>query len=76
MRHERDGDVFELAVDGMLGPVLRSTLRPNDVDAPQSFTTIRVVSDDPDISGLVARIQARGLLIDGVWRLPAGGDGP
>lgn len=67
---ESEGGVFEVAVDGALGPVLRWSLRPNAVDAARRVTTLRVVSDDPDIAGLVARMHACGLRIEGVWRLP------
>ncbi len=68
--NESEGGVFEVVIDGALGPVLRWTLRPNAVDAARRVTTLRVVTDDPDIAGLVERIHTRGLRIESVWRLP------
>jgi hypothetical protein len=63
---DSDGGVFELTVEGALGPVLRCALRPGRVEESHTCTTIRTVGVQ-NVPGLVELLDSIGLLIDGVW---------
>jgi hypothetical protein len=63
------GGIFVLTVEGVLGPVLREALEPGNVDPPRTCTTIRAVAMT-DLPGLVQLLDAHGLSIESVTRLP------
>ncbi|HET6654553.1 MAG TPA: hypothetical protein VFH10_18085 [Nocardioides sp.] len=68
------GGIFELTVQGSLGPVLRCAVRPGrSVEEPHTCTTIRAVA--PDVVDLVRVLDSHGLSIESVSRLPAAQDG-
>lgn len=62
------GGVFELTVEGALGPVLRCALRPSTVEESHTCTTVRTAGDC-DLTGLVELLDSNGLVIEEVWRL-------
>jgi hypothetical protein len=66
------GGVFELTVEGSLGPVLRWALRPRSVDESHTCTTIRTTARS-DLPGIVELLEHNGLVIEGVWLLTPGG---
>jgi hypothetical protein len=71
MRHgeAQGGGVFVLTIEGVLGPVLRKALEPGNVGQPCTCTTIRAVATT-DVPGLVRLLDAHGLSIESVTRLP------
>ena len=69
------GGVFELTVEGTLGPVLRCAVRPGRaIDEPHTCTTLHAVATD--VEGLVELLDSHGLSIESVSRLSLGQDGP
>ena len=75
MRHDetRGGGIFELTIQGTLGPVLRCAVRPGRlVDEPHTCTTLRAAA--PDAVDLVQLLDSHGLSIESVSRLPVGPD--
>ena len=74
------GGVYEVTVEGALGPVLRCALGLECVEVPVSCTTLRTAAAD-DLPALVALLESHGLVIEGVWLLSTPGwvtrrDGP
>lgn len=72
------GGVYEVTVEGVLGPVLGRALRLERVEVPVACTTLRTTARD-DLPDLVALLESHGLVIEGVWLLstPVGvGGGP
>ena len=70
------GGIFELTVDGTLGPVLRSAVRPGrSVDEPHTYTTLCAAAAT-DLVGLIQLLDSYGLSIESVSRLPLGRDVP
>jgi hypothetical protein len=70
MRHDESpgGGIFELTVQGTLGPVLRCATRPGQsVDEPHTCTSFRATA--PDVVQLVRTLDSHGLVIESVWRL-------
>jgi hypothetical protein len=68
-REPDGGGVFELTVEGALGPVMRSVLRASSVHESHACTTIRTAADC-DLTGLVELLDSQGLVIEGVWVVP------
>jgi hypothetical protein len=56
-------------IEGVLGPVLREALEPGSVGQLRTSTTIRAVGAT-DLPGLVQLLDAHGLSIESVTRLP------
>jgi hypothetical protein len=67
---EGEGGVYEVTVDGALGPVLRRALRLDCVEGAVECTVLRATAGD-DLPGLVALLESHGLVIEGVWLVPA-----
>lgn len=67
-RPDSAGGVYEVTVEGVLGPVLRRALRLECVEVPAACTTLRAAAGD-DLPGLVALLELHGLVIEGVWLL-------
>jgi hypothetical protein len=67
------GGVYEVAVEGALGPVLRHALRLECSERTLACTTLRAAADD--LPGLVALLESHGLVIEGVWLLSTPGRG-
>lgn len=63
------GGVFVLTIEGVLGPVLRKALEPGNGEEPRTCTTIRALATT-DLPGLVRLLDAQGLSIESVTRLP------
>jgi hypothetical protein len=75
MRHDESpaGVVFELTVQGTLGPVLRCAVRPSrSVDEPHICTTLQATA--LDVVQLVRTLDSHGLAIESVSRLSIGED--
>jgi hypothetical protein len=67
------GGIFELTVQGALGPVLRWAVRPSrSVDEPHTCTTLHAWA--PDVVQLVRTLDSHGLAIESVSRLSVEGD--
>jgi hypothetical protein len=60
--------VYEVTVEGALGPVLLRALRLDCIEGPVACTTLRTTAAE-DLPGLVALLDAHGLVIEGVWLL-------
>jgi hypothetical protein len=58
--------VFELSVEGALGPVLRSALLPRTVVRSGGCTVLRAAGPDRDLVALVAELSGMNLTIDSV----------
>lgn len=59
--------VFELTVEGEVGPVLRSALRPSCVAEGRPCTILRTTaSADTDLTDLVKLLDSEGLKIESV----------
>jgi hypothetical protein len=58
--------VFELSVEGTLGPVLRAALRPRTVVERGECTVLRTLSHEHDLVELVRIMVAAGLRIESV----------
>lgn len=65
---ETGGGVYEVTVEGALGPVMRCALRPDRADDADTCTTIRVAAE-ADLPGLVGMLESHGLVIQAVWLL-------
>jgi hypothetical protein len=63
------GGVFQLVIDGSLGPMLRSALRPSDIEQSRPRTTIRTATHE-DLTALVGLLAEHGLVIESVRVLP------
>ena len=62
--------VFELSVEGRLGPVLRAALRPRTVAETGECTVLRTPSSEHDLVELVRILVAAGLRIESVRAVP------
>ncbi len=62
---------YELTVDGRIGPVLRCALRSHGGDAAQVCLVVRAAGPD-DLVGLMQVLDAHGLQVNNVSRLPTG----
>ena len=63
---QREPMVFELIVEGPLGPVLRSALLPRKVVWSGRCMVLRTSGSSPDLAGLVAELALLDLTIDSV----------
>jgi hypothetical protein len=68
-RPNRAGVVYEVTVEGALGPVLRRALRLECSEGTVASTTLRAAAGD--LPGLVALLESHGQVIEGVWLLSA-----
>jgi len=62
---------YELTVDGRIGPVLRRALRLHGGDAARVCMVVRAAGPD-DLAGLMRLLDAHGLEVNHVSRLPTG----
>ena len=60
---------YELTVDGRIGPVLRCALRSHGGDAAHVCLVLRA-SGPEDLAGLMQVLDAHGLEVNNVSRLP------
>ncbi|WP_107771448.1 hypothetical protein [Nocardioides sediminis] len=65
------GGVYEVTVEGALGPVLRRALRLECSAGAVACTTLWAAADD--LPGLVALLESHGLVIEGVWLISTTG---
>ena len=58
--------VFELSVEGALGPLLRCAVRPGSVVGEGLCTVVRIRGSDRDLVEVVGLLDRAGLLIESI----------
>jgi hypothetical protein len=67
---------YEIHVQGLLGPVLRTVFADLHCVAVSRFTTIRAHLSPDELRSLLCRLDQRGLRLERVCSQPGGGDRP